>query len=85
MRQSSVNENRIQRLRYSRLIAGLAALALVIGASWIALEYFVPSPPFRVTIATGRKGTTFDYSPKDIEHDSPARELSSISGRPLAR
>jgi TRAP transporter TAXI family solute receptor len=48
-------------LRYSRLIAGLAALALVIGASWIALEYFVPSPPFRVTIATGRKGTTFDY------------------------
>jgi TRAP-type uncharacterized transport system substrate-binding protein len=36
-------------------------LALVIGASWIALEYFVPSPPFRVTIATGRKGTTFDY------------------------
>ena len=48
-------------MRYSRLIAGLAALALVIGASWIALEYFVPSPPFRVTIATGRKGTTFDY------------------------
>ena len=36
-------------------------MALVIGASWIALEYFVPSPPFRVTIATGRKGTTFDY------------------------
>ena len=51
----------MQRLRYSRLIAGLAALVLVIGASWIALEYFVPSPPFRVTIATGRKGTTFDY------------------------
>jgi TRAP-type uncharacterized transport system substrate-binding protein len=48
-------------LRYGRLIAGLAALALVIGAAWLVLEYLVPSPPFRVTIATGRKGTTFDY------------------------
>ena len=46
---------------HGRLIAGLAALALIIGSSWIALEYFVPSPPFRVTIATGRKGTTFEY------------------------
>jgi TRAP transporter TAXI family solute receptor len=51
----------MQKLRYSNLIAGLAALALVIGAAWLVLEYLVPSPPFRVTIATGRKGTTFDY------------------------
>jgi TRAP-type uncharacterized transport system substrate-binding protein len=56
-----LDENGMQSLRYGRLIAGLAALALVISASWIALEYFVPSLPFRVTIATGRKGTTFDY------------------------
>jgi TRAP-type uncharacterized transport system substrate-binding protein len=48
-------------LGYGRLIAGLAALALIIGAGWIALEHFVPSLPFRVTIATGRKGTTFEY------------------------
>ena len=48
-------------MRYGRLIAGLAALAFVVGASSIALEYLVPSPPFRITIATGRKGTTFDY------------------------
>jgi TRAP transporter TAXI family solute receptor len=52
---------RMQKLRYGRLIAGLAALALVMGAAWLVLEYLVPSPPFRVTIATGRKGTTFDY------------------------
>jgi TRAP-type uncharacterized transport system substrate-binding protein len=48
-------------LRYGRLIAGLSALAFVVGASSIALEYLVPSPPLRITIATGRKGTTFDY------------------------
>jgi TRAP transporter TAXI family solute receptor len=48
-------------LRYSRLIAGLVASAFVIGASWTTVEYLVPSPPSRVTIATGRKGTTFDY------------------------
>jgi TRAP-type uncharacterized transport system substrate-binding protein len=57
----SLAESRTQKLARGRLIAGIAALALIIGASWIALEYFVPSPPFRVTIATGRKGTTFEY------------------------
>src|ERR1700745_3173712 len=53
--------NRMKKLRNGRLIAGLAALVLVMGAAWLVLEYLVPSPPFRVTIATGRKGTTFDY------------------------
>jgi len=48
-------------LRHGRLIAGLTAFAFVVGASSIALEYLVPSPPLRITIATGRKGTTFDY------------------------
>lgn len=51
----------MQKLRYGRLIVGLAALALAVGAAWLILEYFVPAPPFSVTIATGRKGTTFDY------------------------
>jgi TRAP-type uncharacterized transport system substrate-binding protein len=51
----------MQKLGFSRFIAGLAALAFIISASWIALDYLVPSPPFRITIATGRKGTTFDY------------------------
>ena len=48
-------------MRYGRLVAAIAALALVIGVTWMVLEYLVPSPPLRVTIATGRKGTTFDY------------------------
>src|SRR5258708_20666853 len=51
----------MQRLGYDRLIVGPVALAVVIGVSWIVLEYLVPSPPSSVTIATGRKGTTFDY------------------------
>jgi TRAP-type uncharacterized transport system substrate-binding protein len=51
----------MQRLGYGRLIVGLIALAVVIGVSSIVLEYLVPSPPSSVTIATGRKGTTFDY------------------------
>jgi len=49
------------QLGYGRLIVGLVALAVVIGVSWIVLEYLVPAPPSSVTIATGRKGTTFDY------------------------
>src|SRR5262249_43986831 len=51
----------MQRLGYGRLIVGLVASAVLIGIGWIVLEYLVPSPPSRVTIATGRKGTTFDY------------------------
>jgi len=44
-----------------RLIAGLVAFAILIGISWIVLGYLIPSPPSSVTIATGEKGTTFDY------------------------
>src|SRR6516165_7795675 len=51
----------MQRLGYGRLLIGLVALAVVTAVSWIAVEYLVPSPPSSVTIATGRKGTTFDY------------------------
>ena len=29
--------------------------------SWLALAYFVPSLPTRITIGTGGKGTTFEY------------------------
>ena len=47
--------------RVIRLIAGLVAFAILIGISWIVLGYLIPSPPSSVTIATGEKGTTFDY------------------------
>ncbi len=46
---------------YGRLIAKLTAVAFVVGASWTTLKYFVPSPPFKITIATGLKGTSFAY------------------------
>ena len=41
-----------------RAIAALVALAVV---TWLALGYFVPSLPTRITIGTGSKGTTFEY------------------------
>ena len=49
------------RLGRGSLTKGLATILSIIGISWLALEYFVPSPPSRITIATGPKGTTFDY------------------------
>jgi hypothetical protein len=33
----------------------------IVSIGWLALEYFVPSPPSTITIATALKGTTFDY------------------------
>jgi NMT1-like family len=43
------------------LARGLGAILCIVVISCLALEYFVPSPPTRVTIATAFKGSTFDY------------------------
>ena len=51
----------MMKLGRERLIQSLATVACIIGASWIALEYFVPSPPSKITIGTALKGTTYDY------------------------
>ena len=42
------------------LFKGLCVV-LGLGISWLALEYFIPSPPSKITIATGSKGTSLDY------------------------
>ena len=49
--------------RFSRrqLFKGLAPIFCILGISWLALDYFVPSPPSKITIATAFKGSTFDY------------------------
>jgi TRAP-type uncharacterized transport system substrate-binding protein len=43
------------------LFRWLATIFCIVGISWLALEYFVPSPPSAITIATALKGTTYDY------------------------
>lgn len=39
----------------------LAATFCILGISWLALDYFVPSPPSVITIATAFKGSSFEY------------------------
>lgn len=43
------------------LFEGIVAFLLLLGVSWLALDYFIPSPPSKITIATGPRGTTLDY------------------------
>jgi TRAP-type uncharacterized transport system substrate-binding protein len=43
------------------VIQAIAALLAIAVMSWLVLDYFVPSLPSRITIATGGKGTTFQY------------------------
>jgi TRAP-type uncharacterized transport system substrate-binding protein len=43
------------------VVQAIAAFVAIVVMSWLALEYFVPSLPSRLTIATGGKGTTFHY------------------------
>ena len=49
-------------LGFSRwgLAKGLAALLCIVGLSWLALDYFVPAPPSKFTIATGAKDQTYE-------------------------
>src|ERR1035437_9558795 len=42
-----------------QLFKTLAAIFCILGISWFALDYFVPSPPSKITIATAFKGSTF--------------------------
>jgi TRAP-type uncharacterized transport system substrate-binding protein len=49
------------RSGHGSLARWLAAFLCIGILSWLALEYLVPSPPSRITIATGPKGSTFDY------------------------
>ena len=44
-----------------QLFKGLAATFCILGISWFALDYFVPSPPSIITIATAFKGSSFEY------------------------
>ena len=47
--------------RHASLTQWLAAILCIAVISWLALEYLVPSPPSKITIATGPKGSSFDY------------------------
>src|SRR6516165_4296934 len=47
--------------RRQGLFKGLCVVLGILGISWLALEYFIPSPPSKITIATGSKGTSLEY------------------------
>ena len=42
------------------LFKGLAVILCIVGMSWLALDYFVPAPPSKLTIATGAKNQTYE-------------------------
>ena len=43
------------------LFKGLGVIFGILAISWLALEYFVPSPPSRITLASGPQGTSLLY------------------------
>jgi len=48
-------------IRIRRLLTVLVAIAIVMTVVSLVLVYFFPAPPSTVTLATGFKGTSFDY------------------------
>ena len=53
-------------LGYNRwqLLKGLAASLCILGVVSLALMYFIPAPPSKVVMATGVKGSAFEYFAK---------------------
>src|SRR4029434_9112391 len=49
--------------RFSRrqLIKGLVAIFGILGISWLAVDYFIPSPPSKIESATVFKVSSFEY------------------------
>jgi len=47
-------------LRWSGLFKGLAALLCIVSISWLALDYFIPAPPSKISIATAFKGGAYE-------------------------
>jgi TRAP-type uncharacterized transport system substrate-binding protein len=58
-----------------------AALLLIVGMSWLALDYFVPAPPSKFTIATGAKDQTYEAIGKRYR-DILARSHVDVELRP---
>jgi hypothetical protein len=48
------------------LFKGLAVIVCIVGMSWLAVDYFVPAPPSKFTIATGFKNQTYEASARGI-------------------
>ena len=68
-----------------QLFKGLAAIFGILGVSWLAVDYFVPSPPSKITIATGFKGSSFEYFGQQYRerlaaHAGVAVELRETAG-----
>jgi len=45
----------------SRLLKVVVVVLLLLGVSWLALDFFIPAPPSKITMATGPRGTGLDY------------------------
>jgi TRAP-type uncharacterized transport system substrate-binding protein len=63
---------------------GLAAIFCILGISWLALDYFVPSPPSKITIATGFKGSSFEYFGERYRERLAARARVAVELRETA-
>src|SRR5262245_61983030 len=67
-----------------QLIKGLAAIFGILGISWLAVDYFIPSPPSKITIATGFKGSSFEYFGQQYRERLAARAGVAVELRETA-
>ena len=57
----STRTNFTTRLTRWQICKALTVLVVIGGAVWLALVYFIPTPPSKVVMATAFKGASFEY------------------------
>ena len=71
-------------LGYSRwqLFKGLTAAAAIVSIVSLALIYFIPAPPSKITMATAFKGSSFEYYGRQYREIFARSNVDLSSARP---
>jgi uncharacterized protein len=70
------DDNAESGLKRRAVLGGLAALLGVIAAAWLALWYFIPTPPSTVTMAVGFRGGSLDRFARDYQQSLARRQVT---------
>jgi hypothetical protein len=70
------DDNAGSGLKRRAVLGGLAALLGVIAAAWLALWYFIPTPPSTVTMVVGFRGGSLLRFARDYQQSLARRQVT---------
>ncbi len=70
------DDNAGSGLKRRAVLGGLAALLGIIAAAWLALWYFIPTPPSTVTMIVGIRGGSLDHFARNYQQSLARRQVT---------